>query len=502
MGGLLLIYIFRRLLVVFFFILGFFSTDHAHAAKYAAVVVDGATGKVLHAENAHERRHPASLAKKMTLYLVFEALKAGRINLNTHFKTSPLAERQIPCKLSLRRGDTISVESIIKGMVTKSANDASVVIAEGLAGNLGSFAQLMNKKAKQLGMKSTQFFNPSGVPDSRQITTAMDMAILAQALYRDFPEYCHYFKTKRFSYLGVSHNNHNHMLGKFPGLDGIKTGFVCASGFSISTSAVRYDANNNPRRLFAVVMGGENRHVRDRRAAQLLEANFRKIGAHSVAQLSKPHIAPGTKGALKMKEITLADTEAQEVEPIQSNPVEEQHSPLGPTAGISVAKADQAMLEASLTQQQQEVPQPSPAQQLESQLVHINATERPINHQSVQATPMYVNNQGYTQPVYTNNNTQAPIAPVQVVIPPQQPLQMVAEVRTPLHPIEKVTTLVDSSVSNSRSLPENWVTPKAPINQVKSSLAPSKVSSVKKFKHGGVKKGLKKLRSGGKRRIV
>ncbi len=495
MGGLLLIYIFRRLLVVFSF-LGFVSlADHAHAAKYAAVVVDGATGKVLHAENAYERRHPASLAKKMTLYLVFEALKAGRINLNTHFKTSHLATRQIPCKLSLRKGDTISVESIIKGMVTKSANDASVVIAEGLAGNLPSFIQLMNKKAKQLGMNATQFFNPSGVPDSRQITTAMDMAILAQALYRDFPEYCHYFKTKRFSYLGVSHNNHNHMLGNFPGLDGIKTGFVCASGFNISTSAIRYDANNNPRRLFAVVMGGENRHVRDRRAAQLLETNFRKIGASSVVKLSKPHTVPGTKGALKMdKEITPADTDDDDVE-VQST-VAAQHSPLGPSPEVSVAKADQAMLEASLKQQEVAF-RPSPAQQLESQLVQVATEQSSANHQSVQATPMYMH-PGYQG--YTPSNVQVPIVPIQV-IPSPQPAQMVSEVtRTPLYPTEKVTTLVDSSINNGRSLPENWVVPKAPANQAKSSLAPSKVSSVKKFRHSA-KKGLKKSRSG-KRRVV
>ncbi len=572
LGGLLLTCISRYLVVVFIFTVGLVTqVNEAKATpnRYAALVVDGVTGKILHAENAYERRHPASLVKKMTLYLLFEALKAGKINLNTQFKTSRLANKQIPCKLGLRTGDTISVESIIKGMVTKSANDASVVFAEGYAGNLANFVKLMNKKAKELGMHSTRFFNPSGVPDSRQITTAMDMAILAQALYRDFPEYCHYFQTKRFSYLGISHNNHNHMLGKFPGLDGIKTGFTCASGFNISTSAVRYDANNRPRRLFAVVMGGENRHVRDRRAAQLLEVSFRKIGASSVVKLSKPHTVPGTKGAIKVDRKTThiqpnieIDTAEDRDESIQSDSTVEQHSPLGVSPrATSIAKTDNvigpkdsSILEASLKRQDL-VSQPSPAQQqLGSQLVQVNATDQNnMNYQHGQTQPGYMQNPGYVQqPGYAQNNVQVPIKPVQVVTPshpqpqaiqtptpaqinypssqqmldyvkttevlptpntaptkasksPLQPMQRVNTVKqkAPLK-AERVTTLADSAITNTRSLPENWVIPKAPVSEVKSSLAPTKVSktssSVKKVKHG-FKRVAKKLRSGGRRVI-
>ncbi len=247
--------------------------------RYAAVVVDDATGKILHAENAQAIRHPASLVKKMTLYLIFDALKKGKITLKTRYYTSSLAMNQEPCKLGLHAGHTIDVESIIKGLVTKSANDAAVVVAEGLGGSVDRFVRLMNQQAKKLGMKRTRFYNSSGLPDTRQVSTAMDMVILARALYHHFPEYYHYFKTKHFHYKGLSHRNHNHMLGGFPGLDGLKTGFTNASGFNISTSALRYDNKNRPHRLFAVVMGGTNRHARDKRAAELLEKGFLRVGA-------------------------------------------------------------------------------------------------------------------------------------------------------------------------------------------------------------------------------
>ncbi|MCX7338560.1 MAG: D-alanyl-D-alanine carboxypeptidase [Alphaproteobacteria bacterium] len=271
------------------------------SGRYAAVVLDEKTGKILHAENANDARHPASLTKKMTLLLLFEALKSGDIKLETRFKTSKLATIQIPTKLGLREGDSISVECIIKSLVTQSANDAAVVAAEGLAGSLENFVARMNRTAKRLGMNQTRFYNASGVPDSRQVTTAYDMAVLGRALYKDFPEYYPYFKTVSFQYQGRSYRNHNHMLGDFPGLDGIKTGFVNASGFNISTSAVRMDSANQPRRLFAVVMGGTSWRSRDKQAAQLLEASFRKIGAQSTGTLSgtlaRSLLAPGTKSS-------------------------------------------------------------------------------------------------------------------------------------------------------------------------------------------------------------
>ncbi len=496
MGGLLLIYIFRHLTIVFFFIMGLTHTNQAHATpnRYAAVVVDGATGKILHAENAYEQRHPASLVKKMALYLIFKSLKAGKITLTTHFKVSHLAARQIPCKLGLRPGNTINVEAIIKGMVTKSANDASVVVAEGIAGSLSKFVELMNKQAKELGMNSTRFFNASGVPDSRQITTAMDMAILAQALYHDFPEYCHYFQTKRFSYLGVSHNNHNHMLGKFPGLDGIKTGFVNASGFNISTSAVRYDANNKPRRLFAIVMGGTNRHNRDKRAAQLLEASFRKIGAYSVGRLSKPHTVPGTKGGIKKEEPIQSDIEeVEETESAQLDSAVDQHSPLGPTS-------------THMTTMNYQHVQTTPAQS-NPEYAQLNNVQNGVQVTSPKPqTEIYPSSQQMLNYVKTTEESTPHVANHQTS-KPSQPTGA-EKTTTPLHPIEKVTIFADNSITNNRSLPENWVVPKAPI-KVKSSLAPakvSKVSSVKKVKqhhdHSTKRKALRKFRPGKRKRMT
>jgi D-alanyl-D-alanine carboxypeptidase len=246
------------------------------APTYADLVVDGVTGHILHATNEHTQVHPASLTKKMTLYLIFEDLKSGKIKLNTMFRVSSKATQQIPSKLGLRVGEVITVENAIKALVTKSANDVAYVVAEGLEGSLSKFVIRMNKKAKQLGMKKTIFFNASGVPDKRQWTTAYDMMLLARSLYRDFPSRMHYFKTQFFHYKGSVHRNHNRMLGQYVGLDGIKTGYVQASGFNISTSAVKTIAGK-PHRLFAVVMGGQSWRSRDVRASKLLDYGFYSI---------------------------------------------------------------------------------------------------------------------------------------------------------------------------------------------------------------------------------
>lgn len=246
------------------------------ADNFATIVVDGATGKILHAERANDLRHPASLTKKMTLYLLFGALDEGKIKLKTRFRVSSLAARQIPSKLGLSVGSTITVENIIKSLITKSANDAAIVAAEGLGKSVINFARMMNNKARQLGMHSTKFFNPSGVPDKRQVTTAHDMVILAQAIYQDFPKYYHYFKLRSFYYDGKAIKTHNNML-KIPGVDGLKTGYICASGFNVSTSAIRYDKKQKAHRLFVVVMGGKTAKSRDVKATNLLNSYFPKI---------------------------------------------------------------------------------------------------------------------------------------------------------------------------------------------------------------------------------
>jgi D-alanyl-D-alanine carboxypeptidase len=216
----------------------------------------------------------------MTLYVIFESLKAGKLRMNTQVYVSAHAARQIPSKLGLRPGEYVSVETIIKGLVTKSANDASAAIAEHLGGSESNFATIMTRKAKMLGMRNTIFKNASGVPNSQQITTARDMATLSRSLYLHYPREYRYFRLKSFYHRGQVHRNHNHLLGNRRGLDidGIKTGYVAASGFNLAASAVRTGPDHKSRRLIAVVLGGPNRHWRDRRVAELLETNFYKMG--------------------------------------------------------------------------------------------------------------------------------------------------------------------------------------------------------------------------------
>lgn len=264
------------------FIIYFFVFSHCNYAiglspRYSAIVIDANTGRVLEEEGADKICHPASLTKMMTLYIIFDALKMGKISTNTKVPVSAHAARQIPCKLGLRPGETVTVETIIKGMITKSANDASAAIAEYLSGSEANFATLMTRKAKSLGMRHTIFKNSSGVPNVHQVTTARDMAILSRALYLHFPEDYRHFRLQSFHHRGQTHRNHNHLLGKIPGLDGIKTGWVAASGFNLAASAVRKGPDKKPRRLIAVVLGGPNRHWRDRRIAHLLESNFERL---------------------------------------------------------------------------------------------------------------------------------------------------------------------------------------------------------------------------------
>lgn len=243
------------------------------------MIVDGLSGKIMASHRADELRSPASLTKKMTLYLIFEAIQKGKITLQTKFSVSKRATQQEPCNLCLRMGETISVKDIIYALVTRSANDMSVTIAEGLSGSVEKFAILMNEKAKELGMTRTKFYNPSGLPDKRQVTTARDMMILARALHKNFPKEYAYFKAKSFRFNGKPIRNHNRMLNSFPGCDGIKTGFTFASRFNISVSAQRVGANGCPVRVFAVVLGGQTSASRDKKTAELMEKAFKKLYA-------------------------------------------------------------------------------------------------------------------------------------------------------------------------------------------------------------------------------
>jgi D-alanyl-D-alanine carboxypeptidase len=257
----------------------------AHRAKassynppYSAIVVDANSGKVLHASAPDGLRHPASLTKIMTLYLLFERLEAGKIKLSTPLTVSAHAASMAPSKLDLDPGETIRVEDAIKAVVTKSANDIAVVIAEAVGGDEPTFAKMMTRKARMLGMKNTLYRNASGLPNPEQITTARDQALLGRAIQERFPKYYAYFSTHTFTFQGRAMRNHNHLLGKVEGVDGIKTGYVAASGFNLVTSLRRAG-----RHLVAVVMGGRSASSRDARMRELISENISLAAAKRTA---------------------------------------------------------------------------------------------------------------------------------------------------------------------------------------------------------------------------
>jgi D-alanyl-D-alanine carboxypeptidase len=233
---------------------------------YAAIVVDDKSGFVLHELSADEPRHPASLTKVMTLYLLFEQLEAGKLSLDTELPISTRAALQNPTKLGLKPNQAIKVEDAIKGLVTKSANDAAVVVAEAIGGSEEEFAKLMTAKARALGMTSTTYVNASGLPAEEQITTARDQAVLGRAIQHRFPVYYQYFATPSFRYKGAEMHNHNALLGQVKGVDGIKTGYTEASGYNL-VSSVRRDEKH----IVAVVLGGTSNAARDARMRQLIE---------------------------------------------------------------------------------------------------------------------------------------------------------------------------------------------------------------------------------------
>jgi D-alanyl-D-alanine carboxypeptidase len=254
---------------------------HHHEAResyspaFSSIIVDGNSGATLSANSPDASRHPASLTKIMTLYLLFERLEAGKMKLDTEMEVSEHASEQAPTKLDLRPGQTIRVEDAIKGLVTRSANDAAVVIAEAIAGDEDDFAKLMTRKARALGMTRTVYRNASGLPDDDQVTTARDQSTLGRAIQERFPRYYRYFSTTAFNYHGQSIRNHNHLLGSVEGVDGIKTGYTRASGFNLVTSMRRGN-----RFLVGVVMGGRSGGSRDAIMRNLLAENLDKAATN------------------------------------------------------------------------------------------------------------------------------------------------------------------------------------------------------------------------------
>jgi D-alanyl-D-alanine carboxypeptidase len=235
----------------------------------SSIVIDAQTGKVLSEHDADRPDYPASLTKMMTLYLTFQALEQGKITLNDVFTVSLHASRQVPSKLGLRPGERISVRDLILAIVTHSANDAAVTLAENLAGSESAFAQRMTATANTLGMTHTIFRNASGLPNPPNISTARDLAILARALWRDYPKEYHFFATEQFTFDGTTYDTHNHLMENFAGMDGIKTGYIHASGFNLAASAMR-----NGRRLIGVILGGSSARARDLEMASLLDDGF------------------------------------------------------------------------------------------------------------------------------------------------------------------------------------------------------------------------------------
>ncbi|HWA61066.1 MAG TPA: D-alanyl-D-alanine carboxypeptidase [Caulobacteraceae bacterium] len=237
--------------------------------RYTAIVLDATTGEVLYEKRADSPRYPASISKVMTMYLAFEQLASGKLKPTDMITVSAHAASMSPTKLGLRPGDTISVDDALHAMAVKSANDMAVAVAEKIGGSEERFAAMMTLRAHELGMTNSRFVNASGLPDSRQISSARDLATLSRAVLRDYPQYYRYFSQESFVFRGREMSNHNHLLGNMPGVDGLKTGFTSAAGYNLAASGVR-----NNHRLIAVVMGGTTWRARDANVENLLLTGF------------------------------------------------------------------------------------------------------------------------------------------------------------------------------------------------------------------------------------
>ena len=305
------------------------SISSSYDPPYAAIVVDAKSGGVLHAANPDAPRHPASLTKIMTLYLLFERLESGKITLETQMPVSEEASIQAPTKLGLKPGDTLKVEDAIKALVTKSANDAAVVIAEALGGTEDEFARAMTRKARALGMKNTTYRNANGLPNDEQITSARDQALLGIAIQERFPKYYRYFSTLSFVYRGNAMRNHNHLLGNVEGVDGIKTGFTRDSGFNLVTSVKR-----GPRFIVAVVLGGRSASSRDARMRDLIETHIAQAStkppAALVAEAAKPEATPAPAAK---PQLASADSAQESIIPPRAN---EAAAPIAPGSNAPI----------------------------------------------------------------------------------------------------------------------------------------------------------------------
>ena len=287
------------------------ASSESFAARYKAIVIEADSGKVLFSRHAGKRHYPASLTKMMTLYLVFEAVESGKLSLDRRLRVSKRAAGQTPSRIGLKPGRSIPVEDAVLAMITKSANDAATVLAEAIAGTEVNFAKKMTETAHRIGMKNTVFRNATGLPNRRQITTARDLTILAQRLISDYPQYYHYFSTKSFKWGKRTYENHNKLLKTYEGVDGLKTGYIRASGFNIVTSARR-----DGRRVIGIVLGGRTPKWRDRKMAYLLNVAFNRLEALQIVKKRETPPKPRPK-------------------PVRLKKVERKTAKIGPLATIT-----------------------------------------------------------------------------------------------------------------------------------------------------------------------
>ena len=341
--------------------------------QFSAIAVDARTGKILFSSDIDGQRHPASLTKVMTLYVLFQDLKAGRIKLTSDLKVSNRAAGMQPSKLGLKPGSTIPVEDAIKALVTRSANDVAATIGENLEGTEANFAARMTRTARAIGMSKSTFKNASGLPNPAQVTTARDFATLSLRIQRDFPEYYPYFRISSFNYGKQTIRTHNRLLGRFQGTDGIKTGYIRASGFNLTTSAKRGN-----KRIVGVVMGGSSGGARDKYMMKMLEKAFPKcVDGEMIAVAagtSEGASVPDTKIAVvepKMKPVV--DTKGLDkkiqVASIADDPVpaEETNFEKLMAGSGDVPTPDPKVLEAKIAETSPEIPE-KPAAQMPAKL--------------------------------------------------------------------------------------------------------------------------------------
>lgn len=288
-------------------------TSPAFAApRTSELIADAQTGRILHGMDIYSLRHPASLTKVMTLYLTFAALENGRLSMSTELPVSAHAAAQSPSKLGLETGSRISVRDAIMGVVVESANDAAVTLAEAIGGSESHFAQIMTAEARALGMKRTVYRNANGLPNPEQVTTAFDQAILTRAMMAHFPQYYSYFSTEEFTYAGITRRNHNHLMDRYDGMDGLKTGYINSSGFNLIASAKRGDT-----RLIGIVFGGRTAYRRDNRMAALLDAGFERMTADAKGTARYAQ-APTVQTNSDAVDVTKDSTEYQLAEGVHS----------------------------------------------------------------------------------------------------------------------------------------------------------------------------------------